>query len=318
MGRFTPVGEWSTVGNRVRQSAGSALTPVQAVGDDEIADYWTNQVVGRILDKKDTIFIVDGEPSEGKSTFTLWFELRIVRALSKALGTDLKFDLEKDICYTLSGFIQRVRDSSADRPNVLLLDEGVLVGAQARSGTSDANLIFDRVASICRIKRVTAGVLHPSVWGIASFLRNRRAHYWFHVERRGLTTPHVLKPEIDYTPPRTLPFRKAKNPWVRFRWGSLEKDPVWAPYEANKLAMVNRTLEVSALEAAQIESKSRLKEERAQKRGEHTFVGTTDVPGETPQERHRREMRIRMRVRRGETLEQAQEGSLRTRASARA
>lgn len=246
-------------GRHLRQMIGNDLVQATPVDDAAMVEHWVQYYAGRILEKKDTVTICDGEPGEGKSNFILWLAAKIRDRLGREMGTSRVLDLDRDVVYRLSTFAYRVDQSSRQDPSVLIVDEGVLIGAQGSSGLSDAGQILDRVLSIGRIQGCTIFVLHPSIWGLASFVRNRRAKVWMHVERRGLTTVFTLKSALDFTPPRQLPFKKAKAPWSRLRWPSLETDPIWAPYEANKIKTVKETLVDSVMEATKIEKKAGLR-----------------------------------------------------------
>lgn len=214
--------------------------------------------MARILEKKDTVVVVDGEPGDGKSTYSLGFGARTKNALSAALGSKEQFDLERDVVFRESDLIHEIHLNTREDPRVVVADEGILVGAQARAGTYDASALLDRVLSVSRIKGVTLFVLAPSVWGLASFVRNRRAKLYHHVERRGLTTTFTLKKEIPFLPPRELPFRKFRKPWDKVRWESLENDPIWAPYETRKIREVDSMLSAGEIQAIELEAKAGL------------------------------------------------------------
>jgi hypothetical protein len=269
---------------------------VSSVADAEaIADHWVNYYVRRILDKKDTVTIVDGEPGEGKSNFTLWLAARIRYRLGLELGLTRTLDLQNDIVYRLTTLIHRVYQSSRENPSVVIADEGVLVGAQGSSGLTDSGKLLDRVLSIGRIKGCTLFVLHPNVWGLASFVRNRRAKVFMHVECRGLTTAFTLKSALDFVPPRQLPFTKARPPWAKIPWPSLETDPVWAPYELGKLETVNQTLVDSEIEAAKIEVKAGLRIPGTWATEYWKKGRSGRARGQTPADYNREQSRNRMR-----------------------
>ena len=243
-------------GRHLRQMIGNDLAEATPVDDAAVVDHWVEYFVDRILDKKDTWAIVDGEPGEGKSNFSLWLGAKIRDRLGQEMGTSRTLDLQNDVVYRLTTLIHRVYQSSRDNPSVVIADEGVLVGAQGSSGLSDAGRILDRILSVGRIQGCSGFLLHPSVWGLASFVRNRRAKVLFHVERRGLTTAFTLKSAMDFTPPKQLPFKKARQPWSKIRWPSLEADPIWKLYEPNKIETTKQTLVDSEIEAAKIEKKA--------------------------------------------------------------
>jgi len=281
----------------LRRLIGSDLAEATPVDDSDVADHWVQYFVDRIIDRKDTVVIVDGEPGEGKSTFTLWFGSKVRDRLGRETGGQRKLDLEHDVVYRLTTFVHRVYESSRDKPSVIIADEGVLVGAQGSSGLSDAGKILDRVLSIGRIQGCTIFLLHPNVWGLASFVRNRRAKVLFHVEHRGLTTAFTLKSAMDFVPPRQLPFKKARQPWSKLRWPSLDNDPIWSTYEPGKLEVTKQTLVDTEIEAAKIEKKAGLRPP-----GPWAMDYWNGKPGradgETPEEYHRRMTRQRMRDRR--------------------
>ena len=282
------------VSRHLRGLAGGGLPLATPVDNDAVADHWVEYYVDRILDKKDTVTIVDGEPGEGKSNFALWLGSKVRDRLGHETGTTKMLDLEKDVVYRLTTFVHRVYESTREKPSVIIADEGVLVGAQGTSGLSDAGQILDRVLSVGRIKGCTIFVLHPSVWGLASFVRNRRAKVFMHVERRGLTTAFTLKSAMDFVPPRQLPFSKAHQPWAKIRWPSLENDSIWQEYEPEKLEVTQQTLVDSEIEAAKIEKKAGLRPPSAAFM-DYWERGSKRAEGETPQEYNRRESRRRMR-----------------------
>lgn len=222
------------------------FTPVD---DDTVIEHWVEFFVDRILSGKDTVFIVDGEAGEGKSTFTLWFLAKVRRRLSERLRSlgrgeiNPLLNLDWDVIYDTPSLLHRIYTSSKKDPAVILVDEGSLAGFQAGAGLSEIGRAIDKALSVCRIKAVTAAVLNPSVWGLAPFVRNRRAKVYFHVEERGVSTAHTLKTAIDYkAATQWLPFKKAKAPWAKLYWPSLESDPIWGPYEKRKLDTVQETL----------------------------------------------------------------------------
>jgi len=243
-------------GRHLRQMIGNDLAEATPVDDAAVVEHWVEYFVDRILDKKDTWAIVDGEPGEGKSTFTLWLGSKIRARLGEEMGGPRVLDLEHDVVYRLTTLVHRVYQSSRENPSVIIADEGVLVGAQGSSGLSDAGRILDRILSVGRIQGCSGFLLHPSVWGLASFVRNRRAKVLFHVEHRGLTTAFTLKSAMDFTPPKQLPFKKARQPWSKIRWPSLEADPIWKLYEPNKIETTKQALVDSEIEAAKIEKKA--------------------------------------------------------------
>lgn len=240
----------------MRSIVGTQLPEATPVDDVAVVDHWVDYYVDRILSKRDTVTIVDGEPGEGKSNFALWLGTKVRQRLSHEIGGPKRLNLEDDVVYRLTTFIHRVYQSSRDEPSVIIADEGVLVGAQAGAGLSDVGRILDRVLSVARIKGCTVFILHPNVWGLASFVRNRRAKVLMHVEYRGLTTAFTLKGTMDFTPPTQLPFKKVRQPWSRLRWPSLENDPIWAHYEPAKLEVTNQTLVDSEMEAARVEKQA--------------------------------------------------------------
>lgn len=180
---------------------------------------------------------------------------------------------------------------------MVIADEGVLLGAQSSSGLSDAGKILDGVFSTQRIQACSTFVLHPNIWGLASFVRNRRAKVFFHVEHRGLTTAFLLKTAMEWTPPRQLPFKKARAPWAKIRWPSLESDPVWSPYEAGKIEVTKNKLVDWEIEAAKIEKKAGMRPPGPWAMDYWSASGSGRAEGETPQEYHRRMNRQRMRAR---------------------
>ena len=298
------------LGRHLRWIIGSDLAEATPVDDTDVMEHWVQYYVDRILDKKDTVTIVDGEPGEGKSNFTLWLAIKIRDHLGRELGKSRVMDLQNDVVYRLTTFIHRVYQSSRENPSVVIADEGVLIGAQGSSGLSDAGKILDRVLSVGRIQGCTMFVLHPSVWGLASFVRNRRAKVLMHVEKRGLTTAFTLKSAMEFTPPRQLPFKKAKQPWCKIRWPSLEADPVWAPYEGEKLETVKQTLVDSEMEAWRIEKKAGMRPPGPWAMN-YVKAGAGRADGETPKEYQRRRNRELTRERRAYARRSQVEAALR-------
>ncbi len=305
------------VSRRLRELTGSVLPTSVPVDDAGIAEYWVDYHVDRILDKKDTVVVVDGEPGEGKSTFTLWMASRVRRKLGQLMGTARTLDLDNDVVYRLSTLVHRVYLSSRENPSVIVADEGVLVGAQGTSGMSDAGAILDRVLSVGRIQACTIFVLHPSVWGLASFVRARRAKVFFHVEHRGLSTAFTLKSAMEFTPPRQLPFKKARKPWARIKWGSLESDPIWDLYEPNKIETTKQMLVDSEIQALKLEKKAGMRPPGPWAM-DYWQERSGRAPGETAEDYNRRATRIRMRALRAQTKANGTGGSGRTRVRARA
>jgi len=257
---FDPTAVSNITSRHLRGIIGNTLPEATPVDDADVVDHWVDFYVDRVLDKRDTVTIVDGlEPGIGKSMFTIWLAMKVRARLGRILGTARVLDLEQDVVYRLTTLIHRVYQSSRANPGVIVADEGVLVGAQAGSGLSDIGRILDRVLSIGRIKGCTIFILHPNVWGLASFVRNRRAKVLMHVEQRGLTTAFTLKSAMDFTPPNQLPFKKARQPWAKIRWPSIERDPVWSVYEPAKLEVTNQALVDSEMEAAKFEKKMGLR-----------------------------------------------------------
>lgn len=253
---FDPRSPSNILERHMRRVIGNELDEATPIDDEQVAQHWVDYYVDRILDKKDTVTIVDGEPGDGKSNFTLWLGSMVRDAIGRKLGTDRTLNLEEDVVYRLSNFVRRVYKSSRKDPSVVIADEGVLIGAQGSSGMSDVGQILDQVLSIARIQGCTIFLLHPNIWGLASFVRNRRAKVWMHTERRGLTTAFTLKSALDFTPPRQLPFKKAKQPWARIRWPNLEGSPIWKRYEPNKIEVTLETLVDSETKAWEIEKKA--------------------------------------------------------------
>lgn len=239
----------------LRHLVGSDLPEGTPIDDAAVVDHWVDWYVDRILDKMDTVTAVTGKPGIGKSNFTLWLAMKVRERLGRILGTARVLDLQADVVYRLTTFIDRVYKSSRENPGVVIADEGVLVGAQAGAGLSDVGKLLDRVLSIARIKACTVFILHPNIWGLAAFVRNRRAEVWMHAEKRGLTTAFMLKTTLDFTPPTQLPFKKVRQPWAKIRWPSLEGDAVWSSYEPAKLENTNQALVDAEIEAAKVEKK---------------------------------------------------------------
>jgi hypothetical protein len=307
-GSFDPASPRNIGRVRLRELMGSDLPDATPIDASTVIEHWVDYIVGLILDKKDCVVMCDGTPGEGKSTFSLWLCLLVRQALNQALGTRQNFEVERDICYRLSDLIHRILQSSRENPSVILADEGVLVGAQARAGSYDASLLLDRVLSLSRIQGATLFILAPSIWGLASAVRDRRARLWFHVERRGLSTAFILREAIPFKRPKELPFSKARQPWSKLRWDSLESDPVWAPYEARKITVTKSALHDSEVEALKVEKKLGLSPPAwADAFYRKAVLGRQ--PGETPTEYHRRGDRERKRLKAAEKLRQSVAGA---------
>ena len=291
---FDPSAIANVPARHLREIIGNDLPEGTPVDDRDVVEHWVQYYVDRILSKRDTVTIVDGEPGEGKSNFTLWLAMKVIDRLGRDLGTTRLLDLDRDVVYRLTTFTQRVYESSRENPCVIVADEGVLVGAQGTSGLSDAGQVLDRVLSVGRIQGCTIFLLNPSVWGLASFVRNRRAKVLMHVEHRGLTTVFTLKSAMDFVPPRQLPFKKARSPWSRIRWPSLENDPLWQKYEPAKIEVTKQTLVDAKVEAARIEKKAGMRPPSPEFM-DYWEPKTKRAKNETPEEYNRRQTRDRMR-----------------------
>lgn len=313
---FDPDSRESITAANLRRLIGQDLPSPVPIDNEAVTAFHVDLLVGRILEKKDTVVVVDGEPGEGKSTYTIGLGARVKNALSAALGKRDQFELEQHVVYRESDLIHQIHINSRENPQVVVSDEGILAGAQARSGTYDASALLDKVLSVSRVKGVTLFVLAPSVWGLASFVRNRRAKLYHHVEWRGLTTAFILKGTISWTPPRELPFNKMRKPWDKIRWESLEKDPIWAPYERRKVAETDSMLAAAELEAIRIEEKSGLRPPAWAEASGYRSKKTSRAEGETTKEWDTRRKRLAYREQRDRKNLRALEGEPRTRARA--
>lgn len=240
---FDPLDRTNIVTAHLRSVTGAEVEQPDGYADDEmISQHWVDYFVDRVLDKKDTIAIIDGEPREGKSNFALWLAAKVRQELGLAMGRRTTLDLQWDVIYDTPTLLHRMYRSSREDPGMVVVDEGALAGFKATSGISDLGGAVDTVLSIAGINGCSMFILHPNIWGLAAFVRNRRAKVYFHVEHRGLSTGHHLKTAIEYAKSSHLPFMKVKQPWARVRWPSLEDDPHWAPlwreYEERKKAVV--------------------------------------------------------------------------------
>ena len=105
------------VSRHLRGLAGGGLPLATPVDNDAVADHWVDYYVDRILEKKDTVTIIDGEPGEGKSNFALWLgsEGSGPPRAGRPVGTRI-LDLENDIVYRLTTFVHRVYQSSRQNP----------------------------------------------------------------------------------------------------------------------------------------------------------------------------------------------------------
>jgi hypothetical protein len=226
------------------------LEPVDAEG---VWVFWIDRIVDLIVSGRDFVGIIDGDPGEGKSTLALEFCSRVRNALNAELGIRDTFDPRRDVLSRLSNLLYRIYQSSGDRPVVLQADEGCLVGAQARSGTSEEGLMLDQGLSVCRIKGCTIFVLHPTIAGVAATVKQRRGRYWFHVEERGRATAFKVRTSLPKNLLRDLPFTKERQPYHRIIFDSLEGDPLWVSYSQVKIEATNRTLLDLALRAVALE-----------------------------------------------------------------
>jgi hypothetical protein len=245
----------------LRASAGLGLPPYVPTDGNSVWDFWIDRVVGLILNGWDFVGIVTGDPGVGKSVLTLQFASRLRNALNAELGVNERFDTKRDVLYRLSDLAYRVYQSSGDNPVVLQGDEGCTVGAQAQAGASPEGIILDQVLSVCRIKATSLFLLHPSILGVASFIRQRRGRYWFHVEspsdgsplRLGVATAFRATAALPREALRRLPFVKERQPFHRLRFGSLDGDPLFTAYSAEKIAATDRILLDLALRAVALE-----------------------------------------------------------------
>ncbi|HEY1197309.1 MAG TPA: hypothetical protein VGG32_01095 [Thermoplasmata archaeon] len=319
---FDPAAISNVTGRHLRQIIGSDLKEATPVDDEDEINYQAGFLVDRVMNKEDTVVIVTGEPGVGKSMFTMMLGSIVKRRLGLETGTSRTLDLELDIVSRLTTFSRRVYQSSRKNPLVVIGDEGVLVGAQSGSGLTGPGRILDRVLSVSRIKACTIFILHPSIWGVAAFVRNRRAKVWYHVERRGLTTAFILKDALDFTPPHLLPFKKMRHPWNRIHWESIENKPMWAAYEPAKLETVNQTLVDAEIQAAEFEKKEGMRPPSAAFMDYWEPSSLPRAPGETDEELERRRDRVRkQRDRRSQRVGQERdelESSPNARAYARA
>lgn len=222
--------------------------------------HWVDTLVGRVIDRKDTVVIIDGEPGEGKSALGRELTLAVINALNAVLpDRKMQFSLEDDVPYRLSSFIYGVYRSSYAMPRVLMGDELELIGGQARAGADEKQLLLDRTLSVCRIKSCTGLMLIPNIRGAPAFIRDRRAKIWMHVEWRGEATVFELEKAIDFKRPGKLPFKKAKQPFHRLTWEDPDKDPGWSDYQGWKLANTNAALLRFIYQAIELEKKEGLR-----------------------------------------------------------
>lgn len=243
----------------LRRLTNGNLPEGQLPPDQEaVRAHWIDFLVGRILDKKDTVIVLDGEPGEGKSALGRELQLGVRNSLNAALGISVPFNLETDIPYRLSYFIHRVWLSSIASPAVIMADETELIGGQARAGSDEKGALLDRVLSVCRIKAATAFMLSPNIRGISSAVRDRRAKLWMHIEYRGEATVFELQKAINFKRPGPLPFMKAPGPWSHLGWSNPEGEKGWAEYERWKLDNANRFLLRAIYQAVALERKDGL------------------------------------------------------------
>lgn len=253
---YHPSDAHSVVTVQLRNLMDSALPPGALPPDEEaVRAHLIDFLVARVLDKKDTVVLIDGEPGDGKSALGRELVLGVRNALNAVLDLDTPFVLEQDIPYRLSHFIHRIWQSSVEVPLVVMGDEAELIGAQARAGTDEKGALLDRVLSTCRIKACTAFMLAPNIRGISSALRARRAKLWLHVEYRSLATLFELTKAIDFKRPGPLPFVKARAPFHRISWANPEGEEGWTQYEHWKLENADRFLVRAIYKAIELERK---------------------------------------------------------------
>jgi hypothetical protein len=252
-GTFDPSRHEHIAATYLRSATGMELPSGEPVDEEGVWAYWMEKIVGLIVSGHDFVGIIDGDPGEGKSTLGLEFCLRLRNALNVVLGADDVFDIRRDVIYRLSNLLYRILQSSPDRRVILQADEGCMVGAQAKSGMSEEGAILDRALSVCRIKGVSLFVLHPTIRGVASAIRQRRGRNWFHVERRGTATAFRMRTSLPKDLLRDLPFTKEREPFARITFRSLEDDPRWSIYSEAKIEETNRELLDLALRAVALE-----------------------------------------------------------------
>ena len=253
---FDPDGEENTLDRFTRELTGSAVEPGVPTDNEDVWAHWVEWVCDRVLSRRDFVGVVDGNPGEGKSTFGTIFLTKI----AARLGDELDIEPPKvEVVYRLSELIEAVYRSSRARPGIVLVDEAVLTGMQSGAGLTQEGKLVDRIFSVARIKSAVILCLIPSIHGLASMVRSRRACWWGHTERRGRLTVFVGSDRLSFENPRSLPMVKAKWPWPRIEFESLEDDPSWAAYEGTKIEVVDRTLVDANILASELERKAGLR-----------------------------------------------------------
>jgi hypothetical protein len=266
----------------MRQLVGNDMPEGIPVDQAAVLDHWVQFYVDRVLSGQDTVTVCDGEAGIGKSMGTLYLISKVRERLGRETGTTRTLALKRDVVWRLSQLLQRVHESSREDPSVILADEGVLTGAQSGSGLSREGRQLDKALSISRIKGCSIWFLAPSIWGFASFVRMRRAKIWTHYERRGLSTWFVLKSAVEFTPPKRLPFLKARRPWNRLETPDISGTPMWREYEQIKLGNVGEALVDGKMAASKLEQDAGLRPASADQMDWRRVAQSAPVPSPLP------------------------------------
>lgn len=179
---------------------------------------------GRVRADFDNVLVVDGEEGVGKSTFAL--------TLARSL-TDGRFD-PSQVVYNFEDW-ERVVDLSK-RGNVYLLDEGGNLGF-SRDHSTGENKRLVKILMVARQVNPTLILCIPNFRWLDVYLREHRAHFRVHIERRGVAI--VQERVTDW---------HAGNVWFedhyKFYFDPFPgDDPFWKAYLGRKRAALLQSAE---------------------------------------------------------------------------
>lgn len=277
----------------LRELLGSDVGEGMPVDREAVIEHHVRWYVDRILEGWDVLTIADGEPGVGKSMGLLYLISRVRDLLGRETGTTRMLDLRRDVVWRPDTLIQRINDSSREDPSTILCDEGVLAGMHSGAGLTPEGRALDKVFSVSRIQGCSIWVVAPSIWGLSSMIRQRRARAWLHFESRGVATIFQLKTAIEFRPPKNLPFLKTLAPWHRLHFPDLRGTPMWGEYEEIKLGMVKEALVDAKMVVGKALIKAGMRPSSADQM-DYLKVRGGRAEGETPAEYHRRTNRQRM------------------------
>lgn len=177
----------------------------------------------KILKKNyDYVTVISGYEGSGKSTL----------AIRVAYYSDPDFNGTR-VAFTgdeLLGFM-----ADAPRGSAIIFDEAAM-GLFNRESMSKMNRAITTAAMIARAKNYHLILCIPSFWVLDAYFRDHRARCWIDIERRGDSLVHV---------PIRHRYRKDTfwEPVMEHHFSPIPADhPIWAAYEARKMAFIDRTL----------------------------------------------------------------------------